>query len=225
MGEADKERICGPGTDDRPTVMCNMLVSLALKTLAGKKWCTELQPATGCCYCSGARKNGTASLHQHLCGVTRSPPHLCSLANYISRAASVSKDSPVSLGDNVWLFSQPFLEPSLQKEAESSPKVSSGEKHKSEGTDGLSLTQPAVCTGGSLRLLWPFPEKSVLFQSPLTRVFLPSSSRIPFLYHWDFLVPTTSCLQMAGTQPHHRDLLWLGWGIQVPALEVHAGAI
>ncbi|EOA95193.1 hypothetical protein Anapl_17316 [Anas platyrhynchos] len=37
MGEADKERICGPGTDDRPTVMCNMLASLALKTLAANQ--------------------------------------------------------------------------------------------------------------------------------------------------------------------------------------------
>lgn len=51
---------------------------------------------------------------------------------------SVSKDSPVSLGDNVQLFSQTLLEPSLQKQAESNPKVSTRETHKS---DGFSFTQ------------------------------------------------------------------------------------
>lgn len=62
-------------------------------------------------------------------------------ANYQSRAVSVSKDSPVSLGDNVQLFSQTLLEPSLQKQAESSPKVSTRETHKSDSTDGFSLAQ------------------------------------------------------------------------------------
>lgn len=62
-------------------------------------------------------------------------------ANYQSRAVSVSKGSPVSWGDNVQLFSQTLLEPSLQKQGESSPKASTRETHKSEGTDRLSLTQ------------------------------------------------------------------------------------
>lgn len=62
-------------------------------------------------------------------------------ANYQSRAVSVCEDSPVSWGDNAQLFSQTLLEPSLQKQAGSSPKASTRETHKSEGTDRLFLTQ------------------------------------------------------------------------------------
>lgn len=65
-----------------------------------------------CCRCSGARKNGTATLHQHLCGVACNPPHMFHQANHQIRTVSVSKDSPVSLGENVPLFSQSLLQPS-----------------------------------------------------------------------------------------------------------------
>lgn len=73
----------------------------------------QLQPATDCYYCSGARENGTATPHQHLCGVACNPPHMFYQEYYQSRAVSVNEDSPVSLGDNVQLFLQTFLEPSL----------------------------------------------------------------------------------------------------------------
>lgn len=40
-------------------------------------------------------KNGTATLHQHLCGVACNPPHMFHQANYQSRAVSVSRLSSI----------------------------------------------------------------------------------------------------------------------------------
>lgn len=160
-------------------------------------WSVQRQPATDCCYCSGAGKNGTATLHQHLCGVARNPPHMFYQANYQSRAVSVSKDSPASLGDNVQLFSQTRLEPSLQKQAESSPKASTRQTHKSEGTDGSSLTQ--LCCNyseGSVPSLLPFPKKHLCFQSQ-HRFFSLAAAGFSFssmAVSWCQLYPTTKRL-------------------------------
>lgn len=137
------------------------------------------------CYCCpAARKNCTAALPQHLCGIAHNPTHMFYQANYQSRAVSVSKDSPVSLGDNVRLFSQALLEPRLQKQADSSPKFSTREAHKSEATEGLSLAQlycnQKTYSEGSVPSFLPFPKKSSHFQSSQHCFFFLSTAGSSF---------------------------------------------
>ena len=161
----------------------------------------QLQPATDCCCCSGARKNGTATLHQYLCGVAHNPPHMFYQADYQSRAVSVSKDSPVSLGDNVQLFLQTFIEPSLQKQAESSPKVSTRGTHKSEGTDGFSLTQLCCNQQATVKAAYfHFAISQEVSPLPIlpALLFLPDGGGILFLFQHSLLVPAVSCYQKPG---------------------------